>query len=161
MDRRFEPTIPDWETIQRTADYFHSYPRILKPLWRCPWPCLTEWRSPRSGNCDYGSVDRRREPSADVGRTHGSETSESAVAIKHRPRPYSATASSQVLPIVTLDPPIPRLPVMKLEPALGVGSFAACASSGPTPKEGPSSATFLGNLRRHCLDSRSRGRTLF
>ena len=51
-------------------------------------------------------------PSAAVGRARGSETSESAVTIKHRPRPCSATASSKVLPIVTLDPLIPHLRVM-------------------------------------------------
>ena len=68
LERRFEPTIQDWVAIQRIADYLLSSPRILWPLWLCPWPCLTKWRSPRSGNGDYSSDDRRRDPSADVGR---------------------------------------------------------------------------------------------
>ena len=29
VDRRFEPTIQDWEAIQRIADYLLSSPRIL------------------------------------------------------------------------------------------------------------------------------------
>ena len=56
--------------------------------------------------------------------------------LKHRSRrwllsiapvPAARSPSSKVLPIVTLDPPIPHLRVMKLEPALRAGFFAACA----------------------------------